>query len=746
MYTSLRYSKTGTQEFTSSVQELFLSTSRAIIVVTGGIYLGLLLATAIWPEQLALNLWVVVPISLAIFIFAYRLMAHTYLLAHIFFLIGVFGSITLAMYLFQMPEIALLYAFLPMIAVVCLGLRAGLAVQLLVFGCLYWLYHGLLSVAPGIAIGAIVGAGSVFALMLGWESMRTTLTVTEWSLFSYKQAQINLEDARRHHGQLAHAVKELDSANIRLERLNRMLVLARADAEEAREARNRFALSVSHELRTPLNFIISFSEIMVNTPATYAPLKRWPPMLYDDIQEIYKSSQHLLRLVNDVLDLGRIENLQMSLFKEWVGLPQVIREVVGMMQRAFDLKGLELRLDLEDNLPQVFIDRTRIRQVLLNLVNNSLRFTTQGHVTIRVSLQDEHLQQVCVEDSGMGISPDQLPLVFDEFQQVYREGWYKQEGFGLGLPISKRFVELHHGQMWVESEPGQGSRFYFTLPALASSVTRPMDSKSSDERYWQTLQANARKGECALVVSSLAEAGAALAPLMGGVTLYSVKPEEDLKAHVAALLPQAVILDQAILHDPDLQNKLAQLPYDLPRISLRLPNPPGQETHLPDCVRFAFVKPVVNQVLFDALRSLGPEIHRLLIVTEDARMNNLLQRSLRANFPHYEVFMVPSDTEAVAHIYQQTPDVLVIDSQTPGLPGLQILEVAQDLKIPVILMTTDEWPQTASESGHETLSVQVPRPFSRSELTQVLANLIQVIRPRYLKDLSGLAPEVDLPG
>src|SRR4029453_19378421 len=166
---------------------------------------------------------------------------------------------------------------------------------------------------------------------------------------------------------------------------------------EAKDARNRFSLAISHELRTPLNFIISFSEIMTNNPETYAALTRWPANLYDDIREIYRSSNHLMRLVNDVLDLGQIENLRMNLIKEWVSLAQVISEVAGMVQRAFDLKGIELCAEVEPDLPLVFVDRTRIRQVLLNLINNSLRFTDQGSVTLRLRRHEDNTLLVSVE-------------------------------------------------------------------------------------------------------------------------------------------------------------------------------------------------------------------------------------------------------------------------------------------------------------------------------------------------------------
>jgi signal transduction histidine kinase len=154
----------------------------------------------------------------------------------------------------------------------------------------------------------------------------------------------------------------------------------------------------------------------------------------------------------------------MSLVKEWISLAQIVQEMGQMVHRAFMAKGIEYKTDIEPDLPLVYVDRTRIRQVLLNLVNNSLRFTDQGSMTVRLKKEDESLI-VCVEDTGMGIPEENIVRLFEEFSQIKSESWRKREGAGLGLAISRRFIELHGGKMWVESEVGHGSRFYFSLPA-----------------------------------------------------------------------------------------------------------------------------------------------------------------------------------------------------------------------------------------------------------------------------------------
>ena len=153
-----------------------------------------------------------------------------------------------------------------------------------------------------------------------------------WALHSTRAALERLEEVQEHRGQLQRSMQQLDAANERLERANEMLAQARAEAEAARHARNQFAVTVSHELRTPLGFVIGFSELMVNSPSTYGDLAAWPPGLYQDICEIYHSSSHLMRLVNDILDLGRADAQRLILFKEWTAPQTIIDEAVGIMK------------------------------------------------------------------------------------------------------------------------------------------------------------------------------------------------------------------------------------------------------------------------------------------------------------------------------------------------------------------------------------------------------------------------------
>lgn len=362
MWYGLRKSPEADPEFVHSATELLRSTSRHLIFTTGGVYLAWhLVATVTWPDTIGWYVWLITPLVALTFAFSIWLLPKQLLAAQVVWQTGLAAAITLAVFMFQQPQIAFLYSLLPLMAVVTLGWPAGLLVEAVVVALVWGLSRSAGMVPLATAHGLAIIAGGALAGLLGWAAARALLTAIQWYLFSFAQAQENMEEARQHRAKLARVLKDLDQACYRLERANHMLVLARAEAEEAQEARNRFALAVSHELRTPLNFILGFSELMVNSPATYAPLERWPSGLYEDVEEIYRSSMHLLRLVNDVLDLGQIEALQMSLFKEWVDPARIVQELEAMVRPAFARKRLWFRTEVQPGLPDVFVDHTRIR-------------------------------------------------------------------------------------------------------------------------------------------------------------------------------------------------------------------------------------------------------------------------------------------------------------------------------------------------------------------------------------------------
>jgi signal transduction histidine kinase len=253
--------------------------------------------------------------------------------------------------------------------------------------------------------------------------------------------------------------------------LNRELAAANEKLKEADSLKSEFVATISHELRTPLNSIIGFTKLILNE--IDGPLNE---LQRTDLTAIYTSSQHLLSLVNDVLDFSKIAAGKMELHREMLDFSEI---VVGVMSTTLALVGdkdIELIEEVEDDLPTVYADRVRVRQVILNLMSNAVKFTEEGSITLgakriaeEVKLDSQRRTMpfiLCsVTDTGIGIDEKDLPIVFEEFRQLDGSTSRQAEGTGLGMPISKRLVEMHGGRLWVESEAGVGSTFFFTLPA-----------------------------------------------------------------------------------------------------------------------------------------------------------------------------------------------------------------------------------------------------------------------------------------
>jgi signal transduction histidine kinase/ActR/RegA family two-component response regulator len=232
-------------------------------------------------------------------------------------------------------------------------------------------------------------------------------------------------------------------------------------ADELREVdrlKNQFLANMSHELRTPLNSIIGFSRVMLK--GIDGPLTESQEA---DLSSIYGSGQHLLNLINSILDMSKIEAGKMDLSFEEVFLHDILNGALATARGLLKDRPIELRSDIPEDLPTAWADAQRIRQVLINLVSNAAKFTEKGYVTLRVEAGPEFVT-VHLSDTGIGIEPDAQRRLFIPFQQVDASTARRAGGTGLGLAISRSFVEMHGGQIWVESEPGRGSTFSFTLP------------------------------------------------------------------------------------------------------------------------------------------------------------------------------------------------------------------------------------------------------------------------------------------
>jgi signal transduction histidine kinase len=229
--------------------------------------------------------------------------------------------------------------------------------------------------------------------------------------------------------------------------------------EAASRHKSEFLANMSHELRTPLNAVIGFSEVLI---------QRMFGALNDKqdeyLKDIYASGQHLLSLINDILDLSKIEAGRMELAPAPFHLPTALENAVTLVRERAARHGIALQLDLDPRLGEVVGDERKVKQVLLNLLSNAVKFTPEGgRISLKAGQRDGAVE-ISVTDTGVGIAPEDQAAIFEEFRQVGSDETRKQEGTGLGLTLAKKFVELHGGRIWVESKLGTGSTFTFTLP------------------------------------------------------------------------------------------------------------------------------------------------------------------------------------------------------------------------------------------------------------------------------------------
>jgi signal transduction histidine kinase len=252
---------------------------------------------------------------------------------------------------------------------------------------------------------------------------------------------------------------ELGSLGANVNRMNDELRRLYGELETASRHKSEFLANMSHELRTPLNAIIGFSQVL--RERMFGEITEKQEEYLDDI---LSSGNHLLSLINDVLDLSKVEAGQVELEVAAFSLREALeRGAVMVRERAIN-SGVELSFELAPDVDIVRGDERRVRQVLFNLLSNAVKFTPAGGNVAAATARVDGEVQVSVTDTGPGISLDDQERIFEQFQQT-DIGVQQREGTGLGLALSKRLVELHGGRIWVESEPGRGSRFVFTLPA-----------------------------------------------------------------------------------------------------------------------------------------------------------------------------------------------------------------------------------------------------------------------------------------
>lgn len=599
---------------------------------------------------------------------------------------------------------------------------------------------------------------------VAWLGTHRLGTVLKWYLQTTHDAVSSARDAQLHRAELMRLNKELDGAYLRLERLNNMLIMARKEAEDARTLKVQFANAVSHELRSPINLIIGFSDMMMNAPEVYED-QSWSPRLRNHVAQIYQSSQHLSQLIDDVLDMSRIDAYRLSLVKERTPVAKVIDEAYEMVRSLFEVRKLYLHVEIEPDLPPIMLDHIRIRQVLLNLLTNAVRFTTEGGITIRAGRSGNdakvgHLNSaivISVADTGIGIAQEDLPRLFQVFCQL--ENAYRwNRGSGLGLSISKQLVELHGGHIWASSEVGKGTTFSFSLP-LDGDFSAPLSAlsgpESPDAYFWSRLESSARQHKCVVAMTDHPQAQRLITgrsernEIFDVTWLNETAGIQEVQQAVARVRPVAILIVSGSAESAARMKQHAREVEGIPIVSLALPGL-GRPS-MPEVLDDYLIKPVSRRKLSEALLRLdrsGRRIRHVLVVEDEASMREFLVLTLQLIFgPEVTVSERDGGASALACIAAQKPDLVLVDLNLPDVDGIELAAAIRRecAEVSIIAVTARDLHLKEFEVEPDVVTCTRRNCFSQRELENMLAALAAGFSAGVALDEESQASAVGIP-
>jgi len=746
MWHFARYLAQSEIEHAATMQELLRATIRRLLLVSAAFWLlCALLFTSTWGVNRLLGLMAGIIVIGLIFALAYQWLPRHHLGALVLWLLGMVVAILLGSWLVQNPALVQLSMVLPLIAVITVSGWAGIAAEVVVIALVWMTTQAAFGAALPTDQALLIIVAAAFIGLLGWATRAELLTVAAWSMASSDEARARLAQVREDRLALEQSRADLIQANNELARLsNRLKVLERI-AEEALQAKTEFVANVSHELRTPLNMIIGFADVISRSPQVYGG--RLPPALLTDIAAIRRNADHLATLVNDVLDLSQVEAGRMALSREPVAISPTIYAALAVVKGLFDARGLYLKSEIDPALSPVFCDETRIRQVIINLLGNAGRFTEKGGVILQCREQGQEVI-VSVTDTGPGIAEQDQKRIFEPFQQVDVSTRRQHGGSGLGLTISKQFVEMHGGRMWLESEVGVGTTINFTLPlesptplALGADY-RFRRSITPDDELGYRLRTHRSQAPVPVLTERLVVVDPEhILPRLLSHYLPGVEVElaPDVPGAVAALRrsPAQAMLVNISPYAPLPATALSNLPFGTPAITCWLPGEHEAARRL-GVVEY-LIKPLSHEKLDEALARLGSEIKTVLIVDDEEDELHLFARMLEANEQRYSVLQVTTGQRALSMLRSRRPHVLLLDLMMPGMNGFQVLEEkARDpliRDIPVIIISSRDPAGDLIVSN--TLTVTQGAGLSQRNLVACIQALGKILAPISVQEHRG---------
>ena len=563
------------------------------------------------------------------------------------------------------------------------------------------------------------------------DSFNAMLDTIQSNTSELERARVAAEDA---HEKITQAHDQLEEANrtleARVDDRTRLLAKAVKDAEEASKAKSSFLAKMSHELRTPLNAIIGYSEIMKEDAEDDGDTRR-----AEDLDKVLNAARHLLGLINDVLDISKIEAGKMELFLETFDLTKLINEVIATASPLVSKKGNALAVDCPADIGAMHADATKLRQMLLNLLSNASKFTEKGTVTlkaVRIIEEEADYMELSVIDTGIGMTPEQLTRLFQAFSQADASTTSKYGGTGLGLAISKQFAQMMQGDITVTSKPGVGSVFTIRMPAKVLTKQPKVVNNATNKLTRSPFPSQNRPK--ILVIDDDKEIRTVVAELlsMSGYDVVEAASGQQGLDHAARMVPDLILLDVMMpgIDGWTVLSKLQDNPKlaDVPVIVLSAVG--DVEMAMSLGAASVLLKPVdASRLTAEIATQLSPlpKCYTLL-VEDDADSRTLITRMLEREGWQFRAAI--NGIAAIRVIKKSVPAMIVLDLKMPGMNGLELLDVLGKnpawAKIPVVIVTSMDITQEMRDVlTARTLGILRKGQFTREQLADHIRPAVQ---------------------